>query len=1115
MLKTFFQTMKRPRIGKNTLVFEELEPRLLFSADGAEALAAPIVEQEYEEPVVIAAPESPAEANAAVDQPTKESAPAATDSPAVQEIAASDAPPGQDPTIEQTEQATEADNEEDKETDAANTPSVNNNDNNFTGQTSLTDAPEQGVDSVQQTTAQDDNDRATDVVAQTLEDGSDVTKTIPLLSTEDSENTTDPGPSLVTGGELVFVNDNVQDYQQIVDDIQQNSDRQRTIDVVVLHDKTEGITQVSNILQEHENLDAIHIISHASDGFLQLGSSWYNTDDLRAQAGTLGTWNQALMKDGDLLLYGCNLAENDDGKLFVDTLSNLTGFDVAASDDQTGSAERRGDWDLEYTVGTVDTGSPFTAELSVNWNHALATYTVTNTNDSGAGSLRQAIIDANNNSGLDIITFNIDASDSGYVFYEDDGTANSLTGAVTHSPTQADSDFSDGWYRIQLNSTLPDISDAITIDGWSQPGFTDHPIIELDGSAAGSNCDALSIQGGSSTIQGLVINSFDGDGIQLLSNGNNTIIGNYIGTDISGTLAAGVAIDGIYVETDGNSIGGSSSTDRNLISNNHTGVVFSGAGASGNQITDNYIGTDVTGSVDFGNSVNGILIENGADGNIIGGPGTGQGNVISGNTENGIYITGEDSDNTRIQNNRIGISADGTTVLANDLGGILIENGADGTIIGGAGANEGNIIGGNGQRGVEAWGASSGMVIQGNFIGTDKGGTPDYGNNWEGVYLGGNAENNLIGGTMAGAGNTIANNAFGIRLEDTAGTGNSILGNSVYNNDGKLGIDFRDSGTEDSYGVTANDSDDGDTGTNNLQNFPVLTSAGGTDSQITIVGTLNSTANSYFRVEFFANSTDNASGHGEGQTYLGFANVATDGSGHTAIDANVVAVVADGDRISATATKCIDSTYSTFTDTSEFAQNITADILFAPVNHIPANLTTDEDTALIFNSANNNLISITDSDVGSTTMDITLSSTHGALTLNQTTGLTFVIGTGTAESSMEFRGTLADINAALDGLNYVPTADYNGSDTLTISTLDSELLNLNFDTNLSGRYTFDNNSLPGKDTSPAGGNAGTLVDNATIATDGTRGEVLSLDGFGDYLSIPGLYGEPAEGTLSA
>ena len=146
----------------------------------------------------------------------------------------------------------------------------------------------------------------------------------------------------------------------------------------------------------------------------------------------------------------------------------------------------------------------------------------------------------------------------------------------------------------------------------------------------------------------------------------------------------------------------------------------------------------------------------------------------------------------------------------------------------------------------------------------------------------------------------------------------SILTQNSIANNGLLGIDLG------ANGVTANDAGDGDTGANNLQNFPVLTSAQVVSStQVAIVGTLNSTANSQFRIEFFSSAAQDRTGHGEGQTYLGFVNVTTDGSGNASFNTTLTATVSAGSFVSATATRS-NATFTTFTDTSEFAQNVVA-----------------------------------------------------------------------------------------------------------------------------------------------------------------------------------------------
>jgi hypothetical protein len=172
------------------------------------------------------------------------------------------------------------------------------------------------------------------------------------------------------------------------------------------------------------------------------------------------------------------------------------------------------------------------------------------------------------------------------------------------------------------------------------------------------------------------------------------------------------------------------------------------------------------------------------------------------------------------------------------------------------------------------------------------------------------------------------------------------------------------------------------------------------------------------------------------------------------------------------------------------------DVEDVPVNTVPGAQTTNEDTTLTFNAANSNLISIGD-DAGETLV-VTLSVNNGTVTLSGTTGLTFTAGDGTGDATMTFSGTVENINAALDGLQYVPAANYSGSDTFTITSYDQTLYSLDLDANLLAHYTFVGNV---NDMAPGTAQNGTLTNGASITTDGTRGQVLTLDGVNDFVDL--------------
>ncbi len=402
-----------------------------------------------------------------------------------------------------------------------------------------------------------------------------------------------------------------------------------------------------------------------------------------------------------------------------------------------------------------------------------------------------------------------------------------------------------GPHSISVTAALPTITQALIIDGSTEPDFAGMPVIELNGAGAGAGVNGLSFADGSdgSTIRGLAINRFTNHGIYIAAGADgNTIAGNFIGTDVTGTLDLGNTVHGVSIYSNGNTVGGNLAADRNILSgNDNSGVRLTTSSATNNLVIGNFVGTDVSGTVDLGNTSYGVVMDAGANNNTIGGTSAAERNVISGNNSFGVRF-------------------------------------------GGAG--------------------TSNNVVQGNYIGTDVSGALALGNS-TGVVNDNSATSNRIGGVSAGAGNLIAYNTNrGVAMVSAGDINNPILGNAIHSN-GSLAIDLGSPN-----GVTLNDAGDADTGSNNYQNFPVLTLAK-TDGagSVTVSGTLNSTASSYYRIEFFANTSQDSTGYGEGQRHLGYLNVATDASGNATLSTSLSATVAAGEYISATATKS-NATYS-------------------------------------------------------------------------------------------------------------------------------------------------------------------------------------------------------------
>lgn len=628
---------------------------------------------------------------------------------------------------------------------------------------------------------------------------------------------------------------------------------------------------------------------------------------------------------------------------------------------------------------------------------------VTNTSDSGAGSLRQAILDANASGSTSSIVFNIPTTDPGFngrwftirptlplPNITQDGTSiDGSTEAVFAGDTnpsgpevELNGSLAPGAPGLKLLSSGNRINDLV-VDGFVGSAGADGigighgsgigsgsnnvvtgSYIGLDptGSTAVGNNQGVTIYagtgnriGGTTAAERNVISGNAYNGVEILTNGN-VVEGNYVGTDASGTVAIGNGQEGIGLEESAgeNVIGGSSPGAGNVSSANaHSGVWMAG---SGNLVQGNYLGTDVTGTMRLGNAGdgvsvgrnspvgenriignlaagngNGVALRSSNDnvvqgnrlernrmsgltvgpgfagptstGNLLGGAGPGEGNVVSGNGSVGIAV--QNGAQTTIEGNLVGTDASGNTAFGNGFGGMIV-NGSTDTLIGGTTAGARNVISGNRGTGITIAIGSTGTLVRGNDVGTDETGSSIVPNTGNGIAFWGGASGNSIGGSAAGAGNVIAGNgAAGIVLQD--GTGNAISGNSIFSNTG-LGIDLLGNT------VTQNDPGDLDVGPNNLQNFPVLASADVVAGQLVVQGTIDTPSPQTVVIELFANAVPvpggDPSGYGEGAVFLGTATPNASGSFTVTLTA-----VASGTLISATATDAAGNT-------SEFAQDV-------------------------------------------------------------------------------------------------------------------------------------------------------------------------------------------------
>ena len=178
-------------------------------------------------------------------------------------------------------------------------------------------------------------------------------------------------PSTGPTQEIVFIDSSLPDFQSLITDLEENADANRQIDIVVLNNERDGISQITSYLQRQENIDAIHFITHGDDGQVQLGNTQLDFGNVDNYSSELQLWQSALDENADILFYGCDVASSYDGQNLLQKISALTDADVAASDDTTGNNQLGGDWELEHNIGSIETSIALSADLQQNWKGIL------------------------------------------------------------------------------------------------------------------------------------------------------------------------------------------------------------------------------------------------------------------------------------------------------------------------------------------------------------------------------------------------------------------------------------------------------------------------------------------------------------------------------------------------------------------------------------------------------------------------------------------------------------------------------------------------------------------------------------------------------------------------
>ena len=415
---------------------------------------------------------------------------------------------------------------------------------------------------------------------------------------------------------------------------------------------------------------------------------------------------------------------------------------------------------------------------------------------------------------------------------------------------------------------------------------------------------ALAFHCGNNTVKGLsVINGnidflFE-DGYSKSSD-YNTVEGCFVGMGSNGTTSYPGAIN--FNNQDYNTVGGTSNASRNLIGG---GVIVTNSDY--NSITNNYFGTDYTGNASSNSTANSIEINDSSAYNSIGGSLSSEINLISAGNR-GVILAGANCEYNEILGNYIGVARDGMTALGNNSAGITLNSNTHHNTIGSPGAGNVISDNSADEAGIWMDNAHDNTIqsnyIGTDATLTAYIGNGDVGNFSGGIVLKGSGSyNNTIGGLTANQGNIIANNSsHGIAIFSDAGDGNAMLSNLIYNNE-EMGIDIS---ADDS--PNTNDNLDSDSGPNGSQNFPVFTNAVASSSAISFFGTLNSKASGTYTVQYFYNSNCDASGNGEGEVLIGSENVTTNASGNGTLAGSFSVVVPVGAFVSALATDANNNT---------------------------------------------------------------------------------------------------------------------------------------------------------------------------------------------------------------
>ena len=772
--------------------------------------------------------------------------------------------------------------------------------------------------------------------------------------------------------EIAFVDLSLPEAQTLIDDLQAQRDAGRTIEIVRINAGEDGISRISEALNGRTDISAVHVLSHGSDGAVQLGSVRLDAATLLVRAGELAQWSAAFTSRADLLLYGCDVAQSAAGQQFVYNLGALTGADVTASTDLTGAAARGANWTLEYQVGHIETTLAPSVWEQARWQGVMATYSVTTTVDSvGAsptpGSLRWAISQANANPGTDTIVFAVN------------GTFN-MTALVSGDNSNTTGDFDvNGNLNIVGNGTGNTVINGNGVDR----------VFDLRSGTI--SLSGLTVQGGQSN-QGAGISVGTAANVTL----TDVVIQNNAGSGAS--KGGGIYNDGVLT------------LQNSIVQNNGSGFLSNVDGAG--------IYNDASATI----SVRDVEIRN---------------NIAAGGKDGGgLYVWSSASvqlTNVTFANNQatrgggLWNHSNVTSLLnvtfsgnfaSSEGGGIWADRNI--TLDHVTVANNSAAFWGGGTYDSNNSITAKNSLFAGNTGGNTNRAPVSQGYNLSDDnspgFLGTGDQKNVAAGLLGLSNNggftrTHAIDA-GSAARDAANpvpaVGTDQRGIAYSGGRADIGAyEYNPTGFAPTISAVANQTIDENTALG-----PITFTIGDVESgagSLVVTATSSNTA-------LVPNAIIVLGGPGSSRT-ISLTPAPNANSSANGGPTTITLSVSDGGNVTTT----------TFTVTVQSVNN-------APTLTLPAAQTVDEATQLVLSGTN--APSIGDVDAGTAPLQVAVTATNGTLKLSQITGLSFVTGNSGFNATMTFSGSLADINAALDGLNYKPVVGYNGAAQIDLSVND-------------------------------------------------------------------------------